>query len=221
MTDRALIICAGDATRWGNYTGVPKHLVEIEGERLLDRTCRQLWERDHNIITKVVVKNTTPSEYDTMWSEREVADLHPEYGNMDKFLSSKSLWSKDGRTIVLYGDVWFSDFAMDTIMDFKGRGMWLFCRPSRSHYTGCEWGECFAQSFYPENLEDHERILHECSADSRFSSGGWGWYRKMAGIDASETVLGGNAVTIDDFTEDFDFPKDLDMWLKNRAEKQE
>lgn len=59
MKTTAIIICAGDATRWGNYLGVPKHLIEIEGERLLDRTVRLLRERG---ITDIFIVVKRPSK---------------------------------------------------------------------------------------------------------------------------------------------------------------
>ena len=42
---RIVILCAGDATRWGGYLGLPKHLVPIHGEPLLHRTVRLLRTR--------------------------------------------------------------------------------------------------------------------------------------------------------------------------------
>ena len=44
---RFLIACSGKGTRWKNYLGVPKHLIKIDGERLLDRTIRLIKERVH------------------------------------------------------------------------------------------------------------------------------------------------------------------------------
>ena len=36
------ILANGEGKRWGNYKGVPKHLIEIDGETLIDRTVRLL-----------------------------------------------------------------------------------------------------------------------------------------------------------------------------------
>ena len=38
---KILILADGEGKRWGNYKGVPKHLLEIDGERLIDRMIRQ------------------------------------------------------------------------------------------------------------------------------------------------------------------------------------
>lgn len=38
--DTAIVIAAGHATRWGDYRGTPKHLIEVDGEPILHRTVR-------------------------------------------------------------------------------------------------------------------------------------------------------------------------------------
>ena len=30
----------GEGKRWGNYLGIPKHLIEIDGEPIIKRTVR-------------------------------------------------------------------------------------------------------------------------------------------------------------------------------------
>jgi len=52
---KVLILCAGDGSRWGNYLGVPKQLVTINGETLLDRTIRLL--RENQIADITIVSN--------------------------------------------------------------------------------------------------------------------------------------------------------------------
>lgn len=48
-----IIMADGDGKRWSNYLGVPKHLIEINGETLLARIVRLLKEngiQDKDII---------------------------------------------------------------------------------------------------------------------------------------------------------------------------
>src|SRR6186713_615623 len=93
---RAIIICAGEASRWRNHRGVPKHLVVIEGERILDRMVRLLKARGVDDI-HVVVKAAVPA-YDVPGATQFPASLDSKNGDADKFLSSKALWNKSGRT---------------------------------------------------------------------------------------------------------------------------
>lgn len=37
-----IIMADGEGKRWGNYKGVPKHLITVEGETILERTIRLL-----------------------------------------------------------------------------------------------------------------------------------------------------------------------------------
>ena len=39
---RYIIMADGEGKRWGNYKGVPKHLITVEGETILERTIRLL-----------------------------------------------------------------------------------------------------------------------------------------------------------------------------------
>jgi choline kinase len=87
---------------------VPKHLVEIEGEVLLERTVRQFNQYSEDVIVvgpdqryELGVPVYTPTA---------------QFGNeMDKFASSFDMWS-DGRNILVYGDVYFTDEAVAAIM---------------------------------------------------------------------------------------------------------
>lgn len=220
---KAIIICAGEASRWGGYLNTPKHLIEIEGERLLDRTVRLLRERG---ITEIytVVKKITP-EYQTEGAAQWVADLNPEENvDADKFLSSKELWNKTGRTLVFYGDCYFTDEAMDKILGVHPREWTLYCRPEASEVTGTPWGECFAQSFYPEDLDRHEAMLHYVAELYKRGTitrcGGWEHYRAMTGRTGALVRrphrMTTNYIVIDDWTDDFDYPKDYDSWLERR-----
>ncbi len=52
----AVILCAGTGDRWNNYLGIPKQLIEIGGETLLDRAIRLL-KRDGVSDIHVVTHN--------------------------------------------------------------------------------------------------------------------------------------------------------------------
>ena len=219
---RAIIICAGEASRWGNHLDTPKHLIEIEGERILNRTVRLLNERGIKDV-HVVVK-----EQDDRYSIEgsRLAIVKPDYeknADADKFLSSQDLWNTNGRTIVLYGDVYFSDQAMNTICNHNKSEWTLFCRPGPSKITGTPWGECFAQSFINRDIYRHrtalERIARLYKEGILKRCGGWEHYRAM--VNRPDEAMRAHAMTtnfveIDDWTDDFDYPKDLIEWMRRR-----
>lgn len=218
---KAIIIAAGEATRWGNYLNTPKHLIEIDGEPILHRTVRLLKE---NGVKQIYVVSKDDPRYQVPGATQYIAKIDYENNaDADKFLSSKSLWNRNGRTIVLYGDVYFTEAAMSTICNFKSTEWTLFCRIGASKYTGTPWGECFAQSFYPEDIPKHEAALRRVAKLHKEKKidrcGGWEHYRAMIGLPDSiirSKVFDGHYMNIDDLTDDFDYPEDYDRWIKMR-----
>jgi len=215
---RAIIIAAGEATRWKNYLRVPKHYISIDGEPIIERTVRLLRENGLSDIFVVSKEYRVPGcvNYRPTLNYEQNVDA-------DKFLSSKELWNPDGRTVVFYGDVFFTEEAVGAIVGFEKAEWTLFCRPDRSTFTGRPWGECFAQSFYPQDLERHEAALHRIVKLYKTGvirrCGGWEHYRAMVGRPDAEIqephIMSTNYFTIDDFTDDFDLPKDYKMFIKN------
>jgi len=218
---RALIIAAGDGTRWDDYLGLPKHLAPVDGEPIIHRSIRLLRE-NHVQDVRVVTRD-----------ERYLAHgatLEPPVGFEDagggikKFLDSSHLWHPTERTLVVYGDVFFTENAMRTITSFAGSDWTLFCRFGCSSCTGCTHQECFAQSFLPEHHEEHMRALlavakwHALGLIKR--AGGWEHYYTMCGLKIAGLKRyrhedpGCRRVVIDDFTDDFDRPRDYQQFLE-------
>ena len=222
MNTRAIILCAGEATRWGNYLNTPKHLITIEGERLLDRTVRLL--REQGVSDIHIVLKTPDSRYEVFGAQPYIATLnYEENADADKFLSSKSLWKEEGRTIVFYGDCYFTSAAISTILNNQREEWLLFCRPGRSKITGSQWGECFAQSFYPQHIKQHEESLHRVANLYKngviHRCGGWEHYRAMIDLpddQIASSIMKDRYVEINDWTDDFDYPNDYDSWIKRR-----
>lgn len=213
-----IIIAAGDATRWGNHLNTPKHLVEIDGVPIIRRTVALLNNRGYTNIHVVGPKND--DRYMIEGSSLYIPTKNENNMDADKFLNSESLWNKKGRTVVLYGDVYFTEEAMDTITQYDQQSWTLFCRFTPSSYTGSIYGECFAQSFYSEDIKSHKENLLYIAELKREGviqrCGGWEHYRAMNGIrgklldEHHEYSL---HVTIDDWTEDFDVPSDYDTFI--------
>jgi hypothetical protein len=216
-----IVICAGEATRWGGHRGTPKHLLAPEGERLLDRTVRLA--REYGAGRVLVVSKPGDTRYEVDGAERVDARLTPSNADADKFLSSRHLWSEEGRTVVLYGDVWFDDEAMARILRDERREWLMWCRPGPSTVTGATSGECFAIGFWPEHHTEYETALHRVASLWRAGllrrCGGWETYRAMCGVpDASLRThrMHSRYEVIDGWTEDFDKPLDYERWLDRR-----
>lgn len=207
--DIAVVMAAGEGSRWGNHLGVPKHLIPIGGETLIQRTVRLL--RQHVSEVWVVARG---GEQLYRCHEGHTYTVDPLDSDMDKFYSSRRLWQ--GRhAVIAYGDVYFTEQAIETCC--APTESWrLYCRPYASNITGSPWGECFAYSVPVEDQEWFtDRIewlagMHTLGAVGRV--GGWELYRALLHQDPTVHHMKDHYVEIDDETDDFDYPSDYDMF---------
>jgi len=212
----AIIIAGGEASRWKDYLGSPKHLIKINEEPILYRTVRLL---KYNNITNIYIVSKDDARYKVEGTTQFIPDFnYKDNADADKFLNSKSLWNEKGRTIVLYGDVFFTEEAMKTICNYTVKDWTLFCRPNGSRFTGGIHGECFVQSFYTNHIEKHHNMLTKIAALKNQNKikrcGGWEHYRAYVGSsDLDRHEMRTNYYVIDDFTDDFDLPEDYDRFI--------
>lgn len=182
------MLAAGDAER---YDGEPKHLIELEGERLLDRIVRQA--REHGVSDVVVLGR------DERYKVAGAKLVVPIRGRT-KFHDSRLYWVDD--TVLVYGDVWLSNWAADLIFAGEHSGVSLFARSGPADLTGCDWGECFAFRFDAGGRRAFRRAI--VRVDGRM--GGWEVF----------AMLGCPLVDINDWSEDFDYPEDVAEWVARR-----
>lgn len=219
---QVIIIAAGEQTRWEDYHSTPKHLIDVLGEPLLHRTVRQVRTLAPEKTDIVVVG--LDERYKVDGAELHIPTKNPEHFDADKFLNSRQFWAWPGRTVVLYGDVFFTDEALMQILRCEKREWLLWARPFASRLTGTQWGECFAQSWWWDDTHLHDaalrRIVDLYQRGIISRCGGWEHYRAMIGLPddlMNRQLFGGKIEIIDDFTEDFDYPYDYERW-KERYE---
>ncbi len=210
---RVLILAAGSGERWANHLGVPKHLIDIDGERLVQRTARQFAQYAEEVIVVGPDDERYFKEGESSYVPK--TNLKTE---IDKFLSSMLLWG-DQNVVLVFGDVYFTDEAVETIMTYSGDWT-FFCRPSGSKITGKKWREIYAFFVPPHNhrvVRDAIKSLSLVDVDA----GGWALFRKLVTGNHNKTneadkaiFEAGHHVVINDLTEDFDFPSDYDSWLR-------
>jgi hypothetical protein len=203
---RVIIAAAGGDAKWNGHLGVPRHMAPIEGEPLLQRTVRQA------VAYTGDVHVTTPNDdrYRVIGAYRHVraADYASEYD------STRDLWDEDGRTVLLYGDVFFTDQAMSTICGDARRAFRAYGRRGASQVTGTPYGELFAVSWWPEHheqMDTHLDLVHSTRAAGTITRPpGWMLLRAWQGTPLNRHTVRRNRyfVRIDDATDDFDRPDD-------------
>lgn len=227
MSVRYLILAAGIGYRWHDHLGIPKQLLRLDGEQIIHRTARQLHERgEHDVWIVGPDDERYRTPHATLWTPQQVEITKTQ---VDKFLSSREAWNTGGPTVFMWGDVWWSDAGMDSLVGYNGDDPWqVWYRPAASTVTGCGNGEMFAHRFDADHHADEEiacaRVvdLHRRGMIPWLNTGGWSHYRSMLMLPDSQvhgwTTPNHDHVTIiDDWTDDFDAPGDYVTWYGRRA----
>ena len=97
-------MAAGEGKRWGNYKGIPKHLIEINGETLLGRTTRLL--KENNVDYIITASDERYKQYG------EVIPQSYLDCEIDRFEEIA-----DDEICYLYGDVYYTEEAIKTIVN--------------------------------------------------------------------------------------------------------
>jgi hypothetical protein len=222
MNSTYLILCAGEGTRW--QRPYPKHSAKLCGERLIDRVVRQVNELDPGQSVRIVVKDTTDDTYRVPGARRVKATFTPELGEIDKMVSASRFWSTTDRTVVLLGDVFYTESAMRRIIDHRS-GVWaMFGRPGPSKVTGKTYNENFAVVFWPEHHSKvagaSERLADMYANGQAPKASHSQWFQVMLGSDPRKWVKPSSKhyVAIDDWTDDFDSVDDWERWCWRYAE---
>jgi hypothetical protein len=205
---RVIIACAGSA-RW-EREGVPRHLISTaRGLPLLWRTAVQALRvaRDVHVTTPDDDRYALPPELPVTRHVRE-----PE-GN--EYTSTRDLWSTTGRTVLMLGDVYFTDAAIDSIASGSPTAYRAFGRYRASKKTGTPYGEIFAAAWGAERHAAMDQHLAEVArlraAGECMRPAGWVLLRLWQGTPPGKHLVRAPYWTeIDDWTDDLDGPADYD-----------
>ena len=143
-----IIMCDGLGNRWISPDVKYKHLIPFDGIPLVFRTIHQLQQYPCNII---LIAPEEFKDYDHYPDEV----FHTSLGYreteprtlLDGILRTKALWTED--TIILLGDVVFSNAAIKMLLESSLPYTWMFGRTDPNPFTGKLASELFAFSFNP------------------------------------------------------------------------
>ena len=189
-----IIMCAGEGKRWGNYLGIPKQFIEINGETLIGRTTRLLKERgkDYYITGDDRFKKygkVIPQSYND--------------AEIDRFERV------DVPIIYLYGDVYYTEEALDKILNTEPKDILFFGNEN----------EIYAVRVNDLNLF----YKHKDRVKRRFLTGeitrclGWEIYKSLHDIPFQDHRIEGRFILINDLTDDIDYKEDYENFVKERT----
>ncbi len=206
---RVLILCNGPRVE---INGVLKQLLPVDGVPLLDRTIQQLWSR--GVADIWIVTN----EPELMHPQVNVYSPDVENGSAVG-LSSYELWSFNFTTILLLGDVYYTEEAIDAILGHPAHSWTFFCRFGYNPDGSLGGGEGWAVKFRPAHISEYIRTLDLLSGRQDLPTKHfWQHYRMINRADPEKHEDLGNRVIIDDLTEDFDTPEVYRRWLRRRRQ---
>lgn len=196
---RYVIMADGDGKRWNNYMGIPKHLVQINGEPILARTVRLLRENGINDI--VITSRDERYNYATRIPQT-IRDCE-----IDRFEAS----IVDDEVCYIYGDVYYTTEAIKTIVStittdimFFGSNFEIFAIKvmNMKYFMTCKQAV--------KDLYINKKI-NRCI--------GWEIYRYMHNIPFEKHLITDHYTFILDETDDIDYPSDYEMFkekIENR-----
>lgn len=222
---RSVIIpAAGSGERWNHHLGIPKRRIPVDGETLLTRTERLARKRcaGRGGVRVIAIVPCIPEEPPGSVEVDEPLEL---FGcDLDKITCGAPYWSKRGRTVIIWGDVWLSEAGASRMFGEDSGSLAWWGRLGSSRLTGKCYGEIWGLAFEPS---EHARLIAvTASLAARLERGenfrplAWMVYAATAGPDA---MLNGRPQAtpswreLDDWTEDFDYPYDFGRWQQMRA----
>lgn len=220
-----VILCADNENsqiRWNNYLGVShKQFMVIDNERLIDRTVRLL--NLYNPESKIYIVARS-DDFKVNGSELIILDKATKQSTCERtYIEVRDLWFNSDETIFMYGDVWYSDECVKTISNYFGNNIHFFGRKSPSSITGKPYQEQFALYINKPNYDKLINSIYKLEKMYQekkiWRIAVWQLYDLLhnnppINHQAPSIINKGDWTEINDFTEDFDNPKDYDMWIE-------
>ena len=186
-----IIMADGNGTRWNNYKGIPKHLIRINGETLLERLVGQLKKYDKE---SEVVITSHDKRYEVKGATRyEPLNNHLE---IDRFTYELI----DDGVCFLYGDTYYSSKAIKTIINTSTDKVLFFGTKESIIAIKVEQKDVFKKHIDRVKKLFLEGKIKDCK--------GWHVYQSYENLDFDVKKIAGNYILISDNSRDYNTPAD-------------
>lgn len=185
-----VIMADGKGTRWNNFNEIPKHFIEIDGERIIDRCVRLLKENDSGC--EIIITSHDP-RYDIPGTTR--------YEPLNNILEIDRFTSEliCDNICFMYGDTYYSENAIKTVTETPAEDILFFGNSKSIMAVKVSDGGLFRMHVDRVRKLYLEGKLKTCK--------GWQVYQSFTGL--SPDTIGDNFVFIEDNSRDFNSPEDL------------
>ena len=205
------ILANGEGTRWNNYKGVAKQLVEVDGETILHRMIRLLREEGiekENIV--ICGKLTDPEATTVLTKSKTKREVFEEVANLAQ-----------GTFVILYGDCYYTKAIIHEIVNRPIKKYDEFFCNFPNPWTGCPWPEGYAHRC--SDWEWWRDTMHEINTNPKLINTPKDWYIHWWLLGVRDERINtppeqffnpDHDIFWLDETDDFDFPEDYDRFLE-------
>lgn len=203
-----------------NKCDIPRQLIEINGEKIIERTIRLLKENGINDII-VMAKD---SRFDNLGVTKyepinNTYDYNTEEGYFLDMFPTELMTEP---VCFIWGDVYFSEEAIKTIVETETDSTMFFCSfENHSENYIKEWDEPFAYKVVDTELfKKHIEIVKKLYDEKATWRNPivWELYRSINGLNVNAHHMTENYVAINDITCDIDDMGDVEK-LREKASK--
>lgn len=193
-----VIMADGDGKRWQNYLGVPKHLISINNETLLNRTVRLLKENG--------IKNIIITSHDKRCDIEGSKRYEPKNNQIEVDRFTRELIKKN--VCFMYGDVYYSEDAIKNIINNFGKEFIFFGNYDEIFAIKIRKTKKFIQNVDNVREKFLNNEIKRCI--------GWEVYRSIENIPFNKHRIKKHFFYINDETDDIDFPEDYEKFKEQR-----
>lgn len=193
---RFVIMADGKGTRWDNYMGLPKHLVEIDGEPIISRTVRLLNELTNEDAEIIVTSHDARYEFEGS-RRHEPIDNKLE---IDRF--TRELIEDD--TCFLYGDTYYTEESLNRIINTATDDVIFFGNRKSIVAVKVKDSEMFEKHVDRVRTMFIEGKIKKCV--------GWQVYQSIVGQSfGCKPVPGEKFILLDEKTTDINTPEEYEV----------
>lgn len=192
-----IIMADGKGTRWNNYNGIPKHFIEINGERIIERTIRLLKKYDYD--SKIIV-----TSHDDRYCFEGTERYEPKNNvlEIDRFTEELI----EDNVCFLYGDCYYEESSIKKIVNLSNNSL-LFFGNSYSIVAI----KVFDSNLFKRHIHNVKNLYIDGLIDT---CKGWQVYYSFENMLFCDKIIGDNFVMLSQETHDFNYPSDLKKYTR-------
>lgn len=192
-----IIMADGKGTRWNNYNNIPKHFIEIDGEKIIERTIRLL--KKYDINSKIIV---------TSHDERYCFDGVERYEPMNNILEIDRFTEEliEDNICFLYGDCYYEDNSIETIVNSSNDSLLFFGNDSSIVAIKVFDSELFKKHILNVKNLYNKGLIDTCK--------GWQVYYSFKNMLFCDKIISEDFIMLNSNTHDFNSPNDLKKYMR-------